>query len=58
MLVQVCFIQHVPELSYNLSSGPRLIRDHILDRPQHACEKSVAAALQCRLYGGRTDELA
>jgi hypothetical protein len=57
-LVQVRVIEDVPEPSYDLPISLRLIRNHLLDLPQRECEKRVAAALQCRLYGGRTDELA
>jgi hypothetical protein len=47
-LVQVRIIKDVPETSYDLSVNLRLIRNHLLDLPQHKCRKCVAAALQCR----------
>ena len=50
-------IENVPEPSYGLPITPRLIRNQMLDGPQRECEKRVAAALQCRLYGGGMDEL-
>src|SRR5260370_41598600 len=55
--VQVRVIEHVPEPSYDLSIRQRLISNHTLHRSQHKCEKRVAAALQCRSYRGRMDEL-
>src|SRR6266511_164480 len=51
-------IENIPEASYDLSISLRLIRNHILDRSQRECEKRIAAAMQCRLYGGRMDEFA
>src|SRR6266446_9922965 len=56
-LVEMRVIEHVPEPSYDLSIRQRLISNHALHRPQRKCEKRVAAALQCRSYRGRMDEL-
>ena len=50
-------IEHVPEPHYDLSIRQRLISNHALHRSQRKCEKRVAAALQCRSYRGRMDEL-
>jgi hypothetical protein len=56
-LEEVRIIQEdVPESPYHLAISPRLIRNHKLDGAQRESEKRVAAALQCRLYGGGTDK--
>src|SRR4029453_519119 len=56
-LVQVPSVEHIPEPDYNLSIRNRSIRNHKLDLPQREGEKCVAAGVQCRLDGGRMDEL-
>jgi hypothetical protein len=57
-LVQVRIIQDDPEPRYDLSIGLRLIRNHLLDRPQGECEQRVAAVQQSRSYGRGMNELA
>ena len=47
-LVQVRVIEDVPEPSYDLSISLRLIRNHMLDRPQDEGEQRVAAIQQSR----------
>src|SRR5262245_5464399 len=56
-LGQVRIIQeNVPELPYHLAISPRLICNHKLDGAQRGSQKRVAAILQRRLYGGRTEK--
>jgi hypothetical protein len=57
-LVEMRVIKYVPEPTDDLAIGPRLIRKDTIHRSQRECEKRVAAALQRRLYGGRTHEIA
>jgi hypothetical protein len=57
-LVQLRIVKHLPEPIYDLPISRRLIRDHSLDRSQCKRDKRVAAALQCRSYRLRSDQLA
>src|SRR5947209_5123957 len=57
-LVQVRIVKHFPEPIYDLPIGRGLLGDHPLDRSQCKREKRVAAALQCRSYRLRQDQLA
>jgi hypothetical protein len=53
-LVQVWVIENVPEPSYDLPISPRLIRDHMLDRPQSEGEKRVAlSSIRPNSYAAR-----
>jgi len=56
-LDQVRIIQeNVPEPPYHLAISQRLICSHKLDGAQRGNQKRVAAILQRRLYGGRTEK--
>jgi hypothetical protein len=57
-LVEMRVIKYDPKPTNDLTIGPRSIRKHALHRSQCECGKRVAAALQRRLYGGRTHEIA
>src|SRR5262245_343115 len=57
-LVEMRVIKYVPEPTDDLTISPRMIRKDTLRCSQRKYGKRVAAALQRRLYGGRTHEIA
>jgi len=52
--IEMTVIKYMPEPTDDLTIGPRSIRKNTLQRSRRECGKRVAAALQRRLYGGRT----
>jgi hypothetical protein len=55
-LIQMRVVKNIPEAVNYLPISQGLIRRRKLERSQRECRKRVAAALQCRSYGGRMDE--